>query len=367
MTQPHPCLKIIFPEFFNHVASHDPKTLDQTFPYLARLINRASIDENIDLSLEHELLAAFGWQTNTDQLPNITELTAVLDNIEYSDNLFRADPVHLRPDGVRLRLFHGRYFAPDESEARALIEELNRQFPDCQFYQGQQPSRWYVRLPSTFKFNAKTPSQINQQALDEHLPTGPDAKRLHSLMNEFQMALHQSAINGKRESQGEPPLNSVWIWGGGERLLKLPTLDLATYGDDLLASGLVKISAATHHNLTDLDGVLKRKPRASISMLIFNNPTGSLIAAGAEIDLPTFEQRWCADILKCLKLGKFKQIQIIDSGRRLTISMHDAWKFWRRSTYFSDRLKIDIDPQKISMDVLPNETAQVDRLGKPPK
>ena len=40
-------------------------------------------------------------------------------------------------------------------------------------------------------------------------------KRWHSILNEIQMVLHEHPVNEAREGRGEPPVNSVWLWGAG--------------------------------------------------------------------------------------------------------------------------------------------------------
>src|SRR2546421_398768 len=46
------------------------------------------------------------------------------------------------------------------------------------------------------------------------LPPNP-ASPGHQLLNEAQMVLHTLPVNESRESRGEPPINSVWLWGAG--------------------------------------------------------------------------------------------------------------------------------------------------------
>ncbi|HKB63767.1 MAG TPA: hypothetical protein VKD03_12920, partial [Burkholderiales bacterium] len=127
----------------------------------------------------------------------------------------RADPVHLRVGRDSLDLADSAAFEVSRAESEALVDTLNRHFGRAMLFYSTRPARWYVRLEKAPDMQTTPAAAARGAAIDEKLPSGPDAMRFHALMNEAQMLLHEHPVNAERETRGEPALNSVWFWGGG--------------------------------------------------------------------------------------------------------------------------------------------------------
>jgi 2,3-bisphosphoglycerate-independent phosphoglycerate mutase len=68
------------------------------------------------------------------------------------------------------------------------------------------------------------PHDITGQPVAAHLPAGPGAERLASLMDRARTVLHDHPVNRARRAAGKPEATSVWFWGQGLRPA-VPTLD----------------------------------------------------------------------------------------------------------------------------------------------
>ena len=352
-----PCVKLVFPGFFDQVANHDLNSFANDFPVVARIIDRGEMIDNRQFSIERDLLGAFDLTTHSENL-TVTALTAAADGIEYSPGMMRADPVHVRADGAQLRLFCGEGFEPSAAQSKLLIEELARLFPEAKFICGRHPARWYIQLAQTFDFSTPAPAEINQRAIEGHLPSGKDAPQLHVLLNEIQMALYQSEVNNKRERDGQAPINSIWFWGTRPLVAEGASANFALWGNDVLGYALAERSGAMFYeqpNITEVIGATV--PNHLSRLVLFNSPNGPLTKRGADINLEKFEQVWAPSLLRKLRLGGIQQLEIIDLRRRLIISRLDIWKIWRHSSYFKDKLTVHIDPSKISQDVSANDTS----------
>src|SRR5256885_15089389 len=101
------------------------------------------------------------------------------------------------------------------AESEALAEPPNRHFGPTMLFYPMRPARWYVRLEKAPDVQTTPAAAARGVAIDEKLPSGPDAMRFHALMNEAQMLLHEHPVNAEREARGVPALNSIWFWGGG--------------------------------------------------------------------------------------------------------------------------------------------------------
>src|SRR5437667_974283 len=148
----------------------------------------------------------------------------------------RADPVHLRVSRDSLGL--ADTFEVSRAESEALVETLNRHFGPTMLFYPMRPARWYVRFDKAPELQTTPAAAARGLAIDEKLPSGPDAMRFHALMNEAQMLLHEHPVNAGREARGEPALNSIWFWGGGVIDAAKARPFSAVIADDPLAHGL---------------------------------------------------------------------------------------------------------------------------------
>src|SRR6266704_6771742 len=150
----------------------------------------------------------------------------------------RADPVHLQLGRDSLGLTDSAAFHVSRAESEALVVALNRHFGRTMLFHPWRPARWYVRIEKAPDMQTTPSAAARGAAIDDKLPSGPDAMRFHALMNEAQMLLHEHPVNAEREARGEPALNSVWFWGGGVIAAAKDRPFSTVFGDDPLARGL---------------------------------------------------------------------------------------------------------------------------------
>lgn len=60
-----------------------------------------------------------------------------------------------------------------------------------------------------------SPQALLARDLGDFWPTAPGLRAWRKRVNEIQMAWHEHPANLERQSQGQPPINSVWLYGGG--------------------------------------------------------------------------------------------------------------------------------------------------------
>ncbi len=129
----------------------------------------------------------------------------------------RADPVFVRPDvgGARLMAWGNLGLSADDAEA--FLKPLKPLFGDSGFpISASRPEQWVLMLPRESKLPAFThPLDGLGEDLLGHLPEGPEGRRWRSLLNEAQILLHNHPRNAERIAAGQPPVNSLWFWGGG--------------------------------------------------------------------------------------------------------------------------------------------------------
>src|SRR5947208_1093215 len=161
----------------------------------------------------------------------------------------RADPVHLQVGRDSLGLADSAAFEVSRAESGALDDALSRHFGPTMIFQPLSPARWYVRFEKAPEVQTTPAAAARGAAIEEKLPSGPDAMRFHALMNEAQMLLHEHPVNAEREARGEPALNSIWFWGGGVIDAAKARPFSAVIADDPLARGLALAAGIPAHAL----------------------------------------------------------------------------------------------------------------------
>ncbi|HNO58373.1 MAG TPA: hypothetical protein PKI28_11990, partial [Accumulibacter sp.] len=129
-----------------------------------------------------------------------------------------ADPVHLRLHQEQLILADGSHLAVTAAEARAVVDELNRQFADSGHFHLGAADRWYLRLPADAlpgRLEVVPLSAVSGRRVGRQLPETAEWRGLRCLLNELQMVLHDHPVNQRREELAQPTINSLWLWGGG--------------------------------------------------------------------------------------------------------------------------------------------------------
>lgn len=149
-----------------------------------------------------------------------------------------ADPVYLEPrlDHLCLHALTNNDVPP--AELRPLIDHLQRVLADNTAYGFARISGCgYLSANAAIATATLPPGAIDQQKPDDYMPGGDTAAAYRSLISEIEMALHDHEINRQRELAGRPPVNSLWLWGGGvappQKTSPLPPL----FGDDPLLKG----------------------------------------------------------------------------------------------------------------------------------
>ena len=128
----------------------------------------------------------------------------------------RADPVHLRADLAKLIVFPPQVLSLSLHHAQSLSEWLAAQMGETALdLHLLTPQAWLCRIDAPARLETVSPVQAYGRNAAEVLPRGDDAAHWHALMNEVQMLLHECPVNEERESDGLPPVNSLWFWGAG--------------------------------------------------------------------------------------------------------------------------------------------------------
>lgn len=225
-----------------------------------------------------------------------------------------ADPAWVQPDMNGVRLLACGQLQLEMAEATALAEPLRPVFDEAGLQlEISTPDRWHLRLPlhSPLPIFA-APEQALGEDMSQHLPQGADGRRWRILLNEIQVLLHQHPLNAARRAHGLAPINSLWLWGGGNLPEHLQSDLHGVVSDDLLLSALAKRVGVADQART-VDAV-------------------TAAAAGWLIDLQDLpasdiESRWWP-VLKAL-FDRQSVVLHFASGERWQRKPWHRWRIWR--------------------------------------
>ncbi len=241
----------------------------------------------------------------------------------------RLDPGHLEVGMGGLMLRPANELGLTESESQALVASINRHWRE----QGMEilaptPTRWYLRLSEPPDVSSTPLDQVIGEYLTAHLPQGRDANRLMALVNEAQMVMHDHPVNLDREARGLPPVNGLWLWGGGVMPALGPSLDrVASDNADVramaTAAGFSPIPSPAR--LADL-----KAPGHVRNGLITLSP--GLDDFSLDDYLAKLERDWFKPLLRDLRCGRIRRAHLhllVRPGQAFSIDTAGAWRFWR--------------------------------------
>lgn len=276
------------------------------------------------MSVQHGLLA------NPDY--PIAAIAADADGLEVGDAYWlRADPVHLLLQRDSFSLTEPVPLQVTPAHAEKIISSLNRHFEgDGMEFVAGKSGAWYARLEKQPDIQTSLPAAALDRNIYQFMPTGVDASKWISYINQVQMLLHEHHVNHERESMHEPAVNSVWFSGGGlmPRQPAVANADCLMLADSPLCQGLAKYSGFSNMPL-DLDwsSVLGRKYK---EIRVF-------LPAHHLSDEMHFNALW--EVLGTKKIQQLVlNLGCFEKTLVATLKPVDRYKFWRKNKTLSDYL-----------------------------
>lgn len=245
-----------------------------------------------------------------------------------ADAWMRADPVHLRVMHDRLLVVPAEALELSPEEARALCDGLNAHFAGMEFT-AFEARRWCARLTVSIAIDARHPLE---SAGREAAPPAHAA----ALLNELQMALHAHPVNAAREARGEPPVNSVWLWGAGRApRARCPWQSVAA--DDPAVRGAALLAGARQRALPRSAGEwLERLPEDGRHLAWLDALRAPLALAPESVPdaLEALERDWFGPLLAALRSGRIGMATLYVPDDAQAVSFEtvrgDLRRFWRR-------------------------------------
>jgi len=217
-------------------------------PHLDRLAQEGlsgsvqTIPENFEAGGDVSLLSLLGYS------PEVHHSGTAPFDARALDVPLREDELPLCCTFVTLQSSHNDMVMKDftagnlsSEDSRVLLEALEEQIVDAsvRFYPGAGPHNLMVIKSPAFSTALNPPMELIGEGIREFMPQGEEFKELVYLMTQAQIILHNHPYNRNRQRQGQDTVNSVWLWGNGQRRTLPPFSEAFKKNAALVTSSLL--------------------------------------------------------------------------------------------------------------------------------
>jgi len=231
-----------------------------------------------------------------------------------------ADPVYLEP-----RLDHLCLHALDKdalpvSDHRLVFDHLQQTLADEQKFGFARIGNCGYLRSSVPMATAHSPAYVVDQCLpNEFMPSGEASGSYRNLLSEVEMSLHEHEVNVRRDAEGLPPINSLWLWGGGFAPEQHTEPHPPLFADDPLLKGYWMSKT----------GVVQPWPD-SIAACLEASVAGFVAVPGFAANDIESVQRCLQELRTALDSTRLSRlILLFQDGLVANVLRQHAWRFWR--------------------------------------
>lgn len=182
-----------------------------------------TVPESLPPGSDVGTMSLFGYdplQFHTGRAP----IEAAAQGIELGPNDWAIRCNFVTLDDGKMESFTAHQIPNDEGQE--LIELLQKEAcgdSNWKFHAGVSYRNLLVyrsrdgEAPFSKNTTSTPPHDITDQPIEPHLPDGPGADELRTLMKRSQELFEDCEVNRRRAARGERPVSSIWLWGLGIR------------------------------------------------------------------------------------------------------------------------------------------------------
>jgi len=231
-----------------------------------------------------------------------------------------AEPVHLLTAIDHLRLAPPAALALASADQESLLAHLNAQLAGTPFAleRSMVDSLWLLRCEEPIEVESTDPDVVVGRNIRDHLPRGRDAGTVRRLMTELQMLLHEHPVNERRARAGEPPVNSLWLWGFGKTRSAAATALMPLATDDAWLASLWRAHGGTTTSIDEAPALIAGRSTSAL-IAITRAPTSDI------------ERRVLAPLRAALGGARRGGFALLAGEERVELDARSRWRFWRRT------------------------------------
>ena len=150
-----------------------------------------------------------------------------------------AEFVHFQADKDNAHLIPSAALNIDNAESEALLESLNTLIEsDGLQLQSSLSGQCYLTGMPADGLDTMPAHAVANGKIAGYLPRHAEAGPWRRLITEVQMLFHAHAVNDKRSSLQQLPINGMWFWGGATAASPVPAPNIVLVADDAYALGM---------------------------------------------------------------------------------------------------------------------------------
>lgn len=237
-----------------------------------------------------------------------------------------ADPVYLEARLDHLCLHALQPGALSANELGILFDFLQEKLAGHERYGfARIGSHGYVRADKPMPTSSMPAVAIDAELPNDYMPVD-ESGSYHGLRGEVEMALHDHAVNLQRQADGQPPVNSLWLWGGGfapeQETLPHPPL----FADEPMLKGYWLSKTGV---VAEWPGSINACLKASVAGFVAQPDPG--------------ESGWVdqclTELRRALKSRRLSKVTLLLGNRSvLELERSNSWMIWRRNPNLFEQL-----------------------------
>lgn len=237
-----------------------------------------------------------------------------------------ADPVYLEPRLDHLCLHAQDTASVPPADLRPLVDHVESTLGESEDVGFARLGPCvYLRASQPIATSDVPPYVVHQDMPNEYMPSGDEADGYRKLVSEVEMSLHGHEINQRREMEGQQPINSLWLWGGGYAPEQVTVPHPSLFADDPLLVGHWLSKTAT---VASWPGDIPSCAEASAA---------GFVAVVPEEDDPDLLLRCLCDLRDLLQAGRLNHLTLMfRDGIEASVTAGQRWRFWRRQSGLLD-------------------------------
>jgi hypothetical protein len=232
-----------------------------------------------------------------------------------------ADPVYLEPRLDHLCLHALQNEMLSASEFGVLLDFLQDTLAGHERYGFARIGAYgFVRAGTPMPTSSLPAALIDGELPNEYLPID-ESGSYHALRGEVEMALHEHPVNQQRQADGLPPVNSLWLWGGGfapeQETVPHPPL----FAREPILKGYWMSKTGV---VADWPGSIEACLTGSVAGFVAQPVPGEA----------HWVDRCLADLQQALRSRRLSKVTLLLGNRSvLTLERSQSWMVWRRNPH----------------------------------
>jgi len=232
-----------------------------------------------------------------------------------------ADPVYLEPRLDHLVLHALRSAGVERADMRELINHLQAKLAGDQYGFMRMGIYSYLSARSPIATAGVPAYVVDNREPDDFLPSGEDTAEYRNLSSEIEMALHEHEVNLNRAANGQLPVNSLWLWGGGTAPEQETRAQPPLFSDDALIRGYWKSARGVDEAWPgDIKACIEKSVAGFVAEIPEFGGTPALLDSCLE------------ELREALGSGRLSSVTLLfRDGLRAHVQRSHSIRIWRRS------------------------------------